>query len=48
MVLAAVFVANLFNGLSIQVWTWWVFFAIAIGPVLVWIWSVSTHMFQAG
>jgi phospholipid-translocating ATPase len=41
MVLAAVFAADLFVGLNTHVWTWWVFFAIALGIVLVWIWTVS-------
>jgi len=35
MVVATVVVANLFNGLCTAVWTGWVFFAVAIGIVLV-------------
>jgi phospholipid-translocating ATPase len=41
MVLAAVMVADLHVGLNTKVWTWWVFFAVALGICLVWIWTVS-------
>jgi len=34
MVFSAVIVANLFNGLNTNVWTWWVFFAVTIGIIL--------------
>jgi phospholipid-translocating ATPase len=43
MVLAAVMVADLHVGLNTKVWTWWVFFAVALGICLVWIWTVSSH-----
>jgi hypothetical protein len=43
MVLAAVLTANLFVGFNTHVWTWWVFFACALGTVLVWIWTVCSH-----
>ncbi|KAL1664577.1 hypothetical protein GGF50DRAFT_101685 [Schizophyllum commune] len=36
MAVAAVMVANLYNGLNTKVWTGWVFFAVLIGIVLVW------------
>ncbi|EPQ57895.1 phospholipid-translocating P-type ATPase [Gloeophyllum trabeum ATCC 11539] len=36
MAVAAVTTANLFNGLNTGVWTGWVFFAVALGIVLVW------------
>jgi len=35
MVISAVFVANFFNGLETNVWTGWVFFAVALGNVLI-------------
>jgi hypothetical protein len=41
MVFAAVFTANFFNGLNTSAWTGWVFFAIFIGDVLVWIYTVN-------
>lgn len=42
MVISAVFVANLFNGLETNVWTGWVFFAVALGNVLILSYTVST------
>ncbi|KAG6836177.1 hypothetical protein H0H93_010616 [Arthromyces matolae] len=39
MVFAAVIVANLFNGLNTNVWTWWVFFAVSIGIALLYIYT---------
>ncbi|CCL98771.1 uncharacterized protein FIBRA_00776 [Fibroporia radiculosa] len=36
MAIAAVTAANLFNGLATAAWTGWVFFAVALGIVLVW------------
>ena len=41
MAIAAVTAANLFNGLNTYAWTGWVFFAVAVGPVLVWAYTVS-------
>jgi phospholipid-translocating ATPase len=41
MVLAAVLATNLFNGLNTNVWTGWVFFAVFVGVVLVWLYTVS-------
>jgi hypothetical protein len=40
MFFAAVFAADLFVGFNTLIWTWWVFFAVAIGIVLVWIFGV--------
>jgi len=40
MVLAAVIVADLFNGLNTNVWTAWVFFTTFIGIILVWVYTV--------
>ncbi|OCH92242.1 phospholipid-translocating P-type ATPase [Obba rivulosa] len=39
MVFAAAIAASLFNGLNTNVWTGWVFFAVAIGPVLLWVYT---------
>lgn len=40
MVFAAVLTVNLFNGLNTNVWTGWVFFAIILGIVLVFVYTV--------
>lgn len=40
MAISAVMVACFFNGLNTHVWTGWVFFAVAIGIVLIWIYTV--------
>ena len=34
-------VANAFNGLNTAAWTGWVFFAVLIGPILIWAYTVS-------
>ncbi|KAK0493628.1 phospholipid-translocating ATPase [Armillaria luteobubalina] len=39
MVLAAVIVVNLFVGMNTNVWTGWVFFAVLIGIILVWLYT---------
>lgn len=41
MVFAAVMAADLFNGLNTHVWTGWIFFAVSIGIVLIWVFTVS-------
>jgi phospholipid-translocating ATPase len=41
MVISAVTIANLFNGLNTNVWTGWVFFAVFIGIALVLLYTVS-------
>ena len=48
MVLAVVSVANLFNGLNTAAWTGWVFFAVSIGIILVWAYTVSGSLFLIG
>ncbi|KAI0034026.1 phospholipid-translocating P-type ATPase [Vararia minispora EC-137] len=40
LVFGAAFAANLFGGLNTQAWTWWVVFAICLGPVLLWLWTI--------
>jgi len=39
MAIAAVTIANCFNGLNTNVWTAWVFFAVFIGTVLIWVYT---------
>ena len=39
MAIGAVMVANLFSGLNIEAWTGWVWFAIFLGPFLVWVYT---------
>jgi phospholipid-translocating ATPase len=46
MVFAAVFAANLYNGLNTSAWTGWVFFAVFIGTILVWAYTVSLEQDQ--
>lgn len=46
MVIAAVLTANLCNGLNTNVWTAWVFFAVFLGIVLVWIFTVIYSLYK--
>lgn len=39
MALGAVMAANLFSGLNIDAWSWWVVFAVWIGPFLIWVFT---------
>ncbi|KAL7423375.1 hypothetical protein Q5752_002678 [Cryptotrichosporon argae] len=39
MAIAAVMVANLFSGLNIDAWTGWVWFAVFLGPFLIWVFT---------
>ncbi|KAK0562385.1 hypothetical protein OC844_002725 [Tilletia horrida] len=39
MVIASVLCANLFTGLDTRAWTWWIVFAVFIGPVLIFIFA---------
>ncbi|KAF9076326.1 phospholipid-translocating ATPase [Rhodocollybia butyracea] len=48
MAFAAVFTANLFNGLNTAVWTGWVFFAVFIGIALVWIYTAIYNLISPG
>jgi phospholipid-translocating ATPase len=41
MVIAAVVVVNAFHGISTSAWTSWVWFAITIGVILIWLYTVS-------
>lgn len=35
MVLGVVFSASFYNGLNTRAWTWWVVFAVFVGPVII-------------
>ena len=41
MVIGAVMCVNAFNGLNTHAWTGWVWFAVSIGIVLVWLYTVG-------
>ncbi len=45
MAFGAVLAANLFNGLNTSAWTGWVFFAMLIGVVLIWVYTVCQPPF---
>ncbi|KAJ3502673.1 hypothetical protein NLJ89_g8781 [Agrocybe chaxingu] len=40
MAISAVLVANLFTGLNATAWTWWLFFAVFIGIIVQWVFTV--------
>jgi len=42
MVIGAVMVSNVFTGLYTESWNGWVWFAVALGPVLIWVYTVSS------
>jgi phospholipid-translocating ATPase len=46
MVIGAVLVSNVFTGLYTESWNVWVWVAVAIGPILVWVYTVSTDPFN--
>ncbi|KAJ2916976.1 hypothetical protein MD484_g3448, partial [Candolleomyces efflorescens] len=48
MVFAAVFTANFYNGLNTNTWTAWVFFAVFLGDVLVWLYTVVYNSISPG
>ncbi|KAI0647599.1 phospholipid-translocating P-type ATPase [Trametes meyenii] len=48
MAIAAVMAANLFNGLNTHVWTGWIFFAVALGIVLVWAYTAIYSVIAPG
>ncbi|KAJ7811640.1 phospholipid-translocating ATPase [Mycena olivaceomarginata] len=48
MVVAAVLTANLYNGLNTNVWTGWVFFAVFLGIVLVWVYTAIYSLISPG
>ncbi|KAH9900868.1 phospholipid-translocating P-type ATPase [Cubamyces lactineus] len=46
--ISAVMAANLFNGLNTHVWTGWIFFAVALGIVLVWAYTAIYSLISPG
>ncbi|TFK89441.1 phospholipid-translocating P-type ATPase [Polyporus arcularius HHB13444] len=48
MAIAAVMTADLFNGLNTHVWTAWIFFAVALGIVLVWAYTAIYSIIAPG
>ena len=40
MAIAAVLVTNIFTGFTATAWTWWIFFAVFIGIVVQWVFTV--------
>ncbi|KDR73672.1 hypothetical protein GALMADRAFT_251453 [Galerina marginata CBS 339.88] len=48
MVFAAVFAANFFNGLNTSAWTAWVFFAVFIGDILLWVYTAIYNTISPG
>lgn len=45
MVIAAVIVVNAFHGISTSAWTGWVWFAVTIGVILIWVYTVRPIIF---
>ena len=43
MAISAVMTVDLFNGMNTHVWTGWIFFAVALGIVLIWAYTVSAY-----
>jgi len=41
MAISAVMVANMFAGLSTTAWSGWIFFAVFIGIIIIWVFTVS-------
>ncbi|OBZ69329.1 Phospholipid-transporting ATPase DNF1 [Grifola frondosa] len=48
MAITAVMAVNLFNGLNTHVWTGWVFFAVALGIVLIWAYTAIYSVIAPG
>ncbi|TBU65246.1 phospholipid-translocating P-type ATPase [Dichomitus squalens] len=46
--IAAVMAADLFNGLNTHVWTGWIFFAVALGIVLIWAYTAIYSIISPG
>ena len=44
MVIASVNAVNAYNGLSTAAWTAWVWFAVLIGVILVWLYTVRFNL----
>ncbi|KAF9556000.1 phospholipid-translocating ATPase [Agrocybe pediades] len=48
MAFSAVFTANFFNGLNTSAWTGWVFFAVFIGDILIWVYTAIYNVISPG
>ncbi|KAF6763732.1 phospholipid-translocating ATPase [Ephemerocybe angulata] len=48
MAFSAAFTANFFNGLNTNTWTGWVFFAVFIGDVLIWVYTAIYNAISPG
>ncbi|PPQ72461.1 hypothetical protein CVT26_003714 [Gymnopilus dilepis] len=48
MAFSAVFAANFYNGLNTSAWTFWVFFCIFIGDVLLWVYTAIYNVISPG
>lgn len=48
MVVAAVIAANLYNGLNTHAWNWFVLASVAIGPILIVIWTAVYAAIKPG
>ncbi|KAJ7706920.1 hypothetical protein B0H17DRAFT_1034845 [Mycena rosella] len=48
MAISAVLSVNLFNGLNTSVWTGWVFFAVFLGIVLIWVYTAIYSLISPG
>ncbi|KAJ7633042.1 hypothetical protein FB45DRAFT_521378 [Roridomyces roridus] len=48
MAMATILTVNLFNGLNVNVWTGWVFFAVSIGIILSWVYTAIYSVISPG
>lgn len=48
MAISAVMVANIYTGFNATAWTGWIFFAVFLGIVIVWVFSVSDQVIILG
>ena len=48
MIISAVMCVNIFNGLNAAAWTGWVFFAVFIGIILIWAYTVRAKSVLLG
>lgn len=40
MAISAVLVANIYTGFTATAWTWWIFFAVFVGIIVQWVFTV--------
>ncbi|KIM48588.1 hypothetical protein M413DRAFT_437796 [Hebeloma cylindrosporum] len=48
MAISAVLVVNLFTGFTAAAWTWWIFFAVVIGIIVQWVFTVIYSLISPG